>query len=948
MAKQVFQTTFAGRELIVETGQVAKQANGSVVVRYGESTVLTAAVMSKKMATGDFFPLQVNYEEKMYAAGKFPGGFMKREGRPSTDATLTARLIDRPIRPMFAEGFRNEVQVINTVLSYDENASAPMAAMFGSSLALSISDIPFDGPIAGVQVGYVDGQIIINPSQEQAEQSLLELTVAGTKHAINMVESGAKELSEEIMLEALLKGHEAVKELIAFQEEIVAAVGKEKAEVELLHVDAELQAEIIAAYNSDLQKAVQVEEKLAREAATQAVKDQVTAVYEEKYADHEEFDRIMRDVAEILEQMEHAEVRRLITEDKVRPDGRKVDEIRPLDAVVDFLPRVHGSGLFTRGQTQALSVLTLAPMGETQIIDGLDPEYKKRFMHHYNFPQYSVGETGRYGAPGRREIGHGALGERALAQVLPSLEEFPYAIRLVAEVLESNGSSSQASICAGTLALMTGGVPIKAPVAGIAMGLISDGNNYTVLTDIQGLEDHFGDMDFKVAGTRDGITALQMDIKIQGITAEILTEALAQAKKARFEILDVIEATIPEVRPELAPTAPKIDTIKIDVDKIKIVIGKGGETIDKIIAETGVKIDIDEEGNVSIYSSDQDAINRAKEIIAGLVREAKVDEVYRAKVVRIEKFGAFVNLFDKTDALVHISEMAWTRTNRVEDLVEIGDEVDVKVIKIDEKGRIDASMKALLPRPPKPEHDEKGEKSERPHRPRHHKDHKPKKEFTETPKDSEYEKEKCMGWWHETIDIVKENDPAARTTLEVLLTYPGVKALAAHRLSHFLWKYDFKLLARMHSQFWRFWTQIEIHPGAQIDSGVFIDHGSGLVIGETAIVEKGVLLYHGVTLGGTGKDCGKRHPTVRKGALISAHAQVIGPVEIGENAKVGAAAVVVADVPSDVTVVGIPAKIVRLHGKKDEPVIHEVEEKREYYVNKLEQAKDASHRSSGL
>ncbi|WP_078141054.1 polyribonucleotide nucleotidyltransferase, partial [Streptococcus pneumoniae] len=435
MAKQVFQTTFAGRELIVETGQVAKQANGSVVVRYGESTVLTAAVMSKKMATGDFFPLQVNYEEKMYAAGKFPGGFMKREGRPSTDATLTARLIDRPIRPMFAEGFRNEVQVINTVLSYDENASAPMAAMFGSSLALSISDIPFDGPIAGVQVGYVDGQIIINPSQEQAEQSLLELTVAGTKHAINMVESGAKELSEEIMLEALLKGHEAVKELIAFQEEIIAA------------------------YNSDLQKAVQVEEKLAREAATQAVKDQVTAVYEEKYADHEEFDRIMRDVAEILEQMEHAEVRRLITEDKVRPDGRKVDEIRPLDAVVDFLPRVHGSGLFTRGQTQALSVLTLAPMGETQIIDGLDPEYKKRFMHHYNFPQYSVGETGRYGAPGRREIGHGALGERALAQVLPSLEEFPYAIRLVAEVLESNGSSSQASICAGTLALMAGGVP---------------------------------------------------------------------------------------------------------------------------------------------------------------------------------------------------------------------------------------------------------------------------------------------------------------------------------------------------------------------------------------------------------------------------------------------------------------------------------------------------------
>ncbi|RRA78028.1 polyribonucleotide nucleotidyltransferase, partial [Streptococcus agalactiae] len=486
MSKQVFEMIFAGKKLVVETGQVAKQANGSVVVRYGDSTVLTAAVMSKKMSTGDFFPLQVNYEEKMYAAGKFPGGFNKREGRPSTDATLTARLIDRPIRPMFAEGFRNEVQVINTVLSFDENASAPMAAMFGSSLALSISDIPFNGPIAGVQVAYVDGNFIINPTAQEQEASALELTVAGTKEAINMVESGAKELSEEIMLEALLKGHEAVCELIAFQEEIVTAIGKEKAEVELLQVDPELQAEIIATHNIALQAAVQVEEKKAREAATEAVKEVVIGEYEARYAEHEEYDRIMRDVAEILEQMEHAEVRRLITEDKVRPDGRRVDEIRPLDAVIDFLPQVHGSGLFTRGQTQALSVLTLAPMGEAQIIDGLTPEYKKRFMHHYNFPQYSVGETGRYGAAGRREIGHGALGELALEQVLPSLEEFRYAIRLVAEVLESNGSSSQASICAGTLALMAGGVPIKAPVAGIAMGLISDGTNYTVLTDIQG------------------------------------------------------------------------------------------------------------------------------------------------------------------------------------------------------------------------------------------------------------------------------------------------------------------------------------------------------------------------------------------------------------------------------------------------------------------------------
>lgn len=703
MSKQTFETTFAGRPLVVEIGQVAKQANGAAVVRYGESTILSAAVMSKKMSTGDFFPLQVNYEEKMYAAGKFPGGFNKREGRPTTDATLTARLIDRPIRPMFAEGFRNEVQVINTVLSYDEDASAPMAAMFGSSLALSISDIPFNGPIAGVQVAYIDGEFIINPSAAQKEASLLELTVAGTKEAINMVESSAKELSEDIMLEALLKGHEAVRELIAFQEEIVAAVGKEKAEVELLQVDPELQAEIIAAYNADLQKAVQVEEKKAREAATEAVKEQVIAVYEERYADDENYETIMRDVAEILEQMEHAEVRRLITEDKIRPDGRRVDEIRPLDAEIDYLPKVHGSGLFTRGQTQALSVLTLAPMGETQIVDGLDPEYKKRFLHHYNFPQYSVGETGRYGAPGRREIGHGALGERALAQVLPSLEEFPYAIRLVAEVLESNGSSSQASICAGTLALMAGGVPIKAPVAGIAMGLISDGSNYTILTDIQGLEDHFGDMDFKVAGTREGITALQMDIKIEGITPQILKEALAQAKKARFEILDLIEATIPAPRAQLAPTAPKIDTIKIDVDKIKVVIGKGGETIDKIIEETGVKIDIDDEGNVSIYSSDQAAIDRTKEIIAGLVREAKVGEVYHAKVVRIEKFGAFVNLFDKTDALVHISEISWSRTANVSDVLEVGEEVDVKVIKVDDKGRVDASMKALLPRPPRSE-----------------------------------------------------------------------------------------------------------------------------------------------------------------------------------------------------------------------------------------------------
>lgn len=726
MAKQTFEMTFAGRPLVVEVGQVAKQANGAVVVRYGDTTVLSTAVMSKKMATADFFPLQVNYEEKMYAAGKFPGGFNKREGRPSTDATLTARLIDRPIRPMFAEGFRNEVQVINTVLSYDENASAPMAAMFGSSLALSISDIPFNGPIAGVQVAYAAEDFIINPSAADKEVSHLDLTVAGTKEAINMVESGAQELSENIMLQALLKGHEAIQELVDFQNYIVAAVGKEKAEVELLQVDADLKAEIETAYYDQLAKAVQVEEKLAREAATQAVKEEVLASYQERFAEDDDKDTILRDVAEILEQMEHAEVRRLITEDKVRPDGRRVDEIRPLDAEIDFLPKVHGSGLFTRGQTQALSVLTLAPMSDTQLVDGLDPEYKKRFLHHYNFPQYSVGETGRYGAPGRREIGHGALGERALAQVLPSVEEFPYAIRLVAEVLESNGSSSQASICAGTLALMAGGVPIKAPVAGIAMGLISDGTNYTVLTDIQGLEDHFGDMDFKVAGTRQGITALQMDIKISGITPAILEEALAQAKVARFEILDVIESMIAEPRPELAPTAPKIDSVQIPVDKIKVVIGKGGETIDKIIAETGVTIDIDEEGLVQIFSSDQDAIDRAKTIISDLVREAKVGEVYTVPVVRIEKFGAFVHLFNKTDALVHISELAWKRTEHVEDVVKVGDMVTVKIIKIDEKGRVDASIKTLLPKPEKIEDGENGGESRHRrrshHKPHHHKE----------------------------------------------------------------------------------------------------------------------------------------------------------------------------------------------------------------------------------
>ncbi|MDR1568422.1 MAG: polyribonucleotide nucleotidyltransferase [Streptococcaceae bacterium] len=694
--KKVFSTDWANRPLIVEIGQVAKQANGAVVVRYGDTTVLSAVVMSKGMRDGDFFPLTVNYEEKMYAAGKIPGGFLKREGRPSTDATLTARLIDRPIRPMFADGFRNEVQITNTVLSYDADNSAAMAAMFGSSLALSISDIPFNGPIAGVEVGYIDGELVLNPTAEQYEQSLLELSVAGTKDAINMVESGAKELSEEVMLSALIKGHAAIKELVSFQEEIVKAVGKEKADVELLQVNKVLEAEINDLYYSELAQAVQVEEKLAREAATNAVRDKVIAIYEEKFAEDEDRLRKNREVVEILEKMEHAEVRRLITEDKVRPDGRKVDEIRPLEAEIDFLPRVHASGLFTRGQTQALSVLTLAPLSEAQTIDGLDVGYKKRFIHHYNFPQYSVGSTGRAMSPGRREIGHGALGERALAQIIPSVEEFPYAIRLVADVLESNGSSSQASICAGTLALMAGGVPIKAPVAGIAMGLISDGSNYTILTDIQGLEDHFGDMDFKVAGTKTGITALQMDIKIEGITEEILREALAQAQTARFQILETITAAISEPRQEVSKYAPKIDFLKIEENQIKVVIGKGGEQINKIIDETGVKIDIDETGLVSIYSDDAEAIKRAKAIIEQLTKAAKVGETYLAKVVRIEKFGAFVNLFEGTDALVHISQLANERVGKVEDVVKLGDEILVKVTEVDDRGRVNASRKALL------------------------------------------------------------------------------------------------------------------------------------------------------------------------------------------------------------------------------------------------------------
>ncbi|KRN88916.1 polyribonucleotide nucleotidyltransferase [Ligilactobacillus ceti] len=700
MDKHVFEIEINNKPMKVEIGEVAKQANGAVVVRYGDTTVLSAAVGSSEAGQGDFFPLTINYNEKLYAAGKVPGGFLKREGKPSEHATLTARLIDRPIRPLFPEGYRNEVQVTNTVLSVDPDCSPEVAAMLGSSLALGVSDIPFEGPIAGVNVGRVDGELIICPTIEQKEKSDLDITVAGTAQAINMVESGANEISEEEILAGLMAGHAEVQRLCAFQSEIIKEIGKEKMIPEILTVSQELKAEINEKIAAEMRAAILTEEKLAREENIANLKAEYVEAYTNKFTEAEltadEINEKITEVKAILEDLEKQIVRELITVDKIRPDGRKVDEIRPLDAQVDYLPRVHGSGLFTRGQTQALSVLTLGQLSEHQIIDDLGVVESKRFLHHYNFPQFCVGGTGRNGAPGRREIGHGALGERALLPVIPDEETFPYTIRLVAEVLESNGSSSQASICASTLALMAGGVPIKAPVAGIAMGLVKENDDYTILTDIQGLEDHLGDMDFKVAGTTAGITALQMDIKTDGITREILEEALAQAKKARLQILDVITTTIPKYRDELSEYAPKIDVIKIDKDKIKVVIGKGGETINKIIDETGVTIDIDEDGTVRIASSDQAAITRAKEIIEVLTKEVKVGEIYDAKVVRIEKFGAFVQVLPGKQALVHISQLSNERVKDVESVVSIGDTLQVKITEIDRQNRINASHKVLL------------------------------------------------------------------------------------------------------------------------------------------------------------------------------------------------------------------------------------------------------------
>ncbi|ETT85905.1 polyribonucleotide nucleotidyltransferase [Viridibacillus sp. FSL R5-0477] len=690
--KKVYTYEWAGRPLQIEVGQLAKQANGSVLVRYGETVVLSNATASKHPKPLDFFPLTVNYEEKLYAVGKIPGGFIKREGRPSEKAVLTSRLIDRPIRPLFPDGFRNEVQVISMVMSADQDCPSEMAAMLGSSLALMVSDIPFDGPIAGVQVGLVDGEFIVNPTVAQWENSTINLIVAGTKDAINMVEAGALEVPEEKMLEAIMFGHEEIKKIIAFQETIAAEVGKEKMEVILHGINEELYAEINAEFGTKMVAAIQTYEKHAREEAINAVKAEVVAKYEEAEAD----EATLKQVGEILDKMVKEEVRRLITEDKIRPDGRKLDEIRPLSSEVSLLPRAHGSGLFTRGQTQALSVCTLGALGDVQIIDGLGVEESKRFMHHYNFPQFSVGETGPIRGPGRREIGHGALGERALEAVIPNEKDFPYTIRCVSEVLESNGSTSQASICASTLAMMDAGVPLKAPVAGIAMGLIKKDEHYSILTDIQGMEDHLGDMDFKVAGTAKGVTALQMDIKIDGLSNQILEEALTQAKIGRMHILESMLATMPERRDHLSKYAPKIIMVKINPDKIRDVIGPGGKQINKIIEETGVKIDTEQDGTIYISSVDEAMNARAKEIIENIVREAVVGEYYMGKVKRIEKFGAFVQIFPGKDGLLHISEIQEERTKAVEDVLKLEDELLVKVIEIDNQGRVNLSRKVVL------------------------------------------------------------------------------------------------------------------------------------------------------------------------------------------------------------------------------------------------------------
>ena len=710
MDKKVFELDFYGRKIVVEHGQVAKQADGAVLVRYGDTVVLSTAVVSKSAnLLSDFFPLMVLYQEKLYSVGKIPGGFIKREGRPTDAATLAARMIDRPLRPLFPEDFKNEVQIVNTVLSVDQDNSPELTALLGSSLCVSISKIPFNGPVAAVKVGRINGEFIINPTVEQAEESDIDLTVAGTRDAINMVEAGAREASEDDMLEALMFGHEAIKKLIAFEEEVIKAIGVEKMEYEKLEITDELRSEVDTYVRERLDKALRIKDKLEKYAAIDSLQEEVVEKYKNENEDTmkpEELNELLTKVALIFHGIEYELFRNIVVKEKTRADGRAMDEIRPLSTDIDLLPRTHGSALFTRGQTQSLATVTLGALGEHQILDGLGIEDAKRFMLHYNFPPFSVGETGRYGAPGRREIGHGALGERALSYVIPSEEEFPYTIRVVSEILESNGSSSQATICAGTMALMAAGVPIKKPVAGIAMGLITHEDDYTILTDIQGMEDHLGDMDFKVAGTRDGITALQMDIKIDGINREILKEALAQAKKARFEILDVIEKQIAKPREDVSKYAPKTEVFMINPDKIKDVIGRGGEMITKIILEcsnvntvndiNAVKVDLEDDGRVIIYHTDRDIINRTAERIKNIAREVEIGKTYTCKVVNVEDFGIFVELWPGCEGLIHVSQLDTKRVDKPSDLFKVGDEVIAIATGYDKKGKLNLSRKDLL------------------------------------------------------------------------------------------------------------------------------------------------------------------------------------------------------------------------------------------------------------
>lgn len=710
MDKKVFELDFYGRKIVVEHGQVAKQADGAVLVRYGDTVVLSTAVVSKSAnLLSDFFPLMVLYQEKLYSVGKIPGGFIKREGRPTDAATLAARMIDRPLRPLFPEDFKNEVQIVNTVLSVDQDNSPELTALFGSSLATCISKIPFNGPVAAVKVGRVDGKFVINPTVEQSEKSDIDLTVAGTKDAINMVEAGAREASEDDMLEALMFGHEAIKKLIAFEEEVISAIGVEKMEYEKLEITDELRSEVDSIVRDRLDKALRIKDKLEKYSAIDNLEEEVIKKYKSENEDTmrpEELKELLTKVALIFHGIEYELFRNIVVKEKTRADGRKMDEIRPLSTDIDLLPRCHGSALFTRGQTQSLATVTLGALGEHQILDGLGIEDAKRFMLHYNFPPFSVGETGRYGAPGRREIGHGALGERALSYVIPSEEEFPYTIRVVSEILESNGSSSQATICAGTMALMAAGVPIKKPVAGIAMGLITHEDDYTILTDIQGMEDHLGDMDFKVAGTRDGITALQMDIKIDGINREILKEALAQAKKARFEILDVIEKQIDKPREDVSKYAPKTEVFMINPDKIKDVIGRGGEMITKIILEcsnvntvndiNAVKVDLEDDGRVIIYHTDRDVINRTADRIKDIAREVEIGKTYTCRVVSIQDFGIFVELWPGCEGLIHVSQLDTKRVDKPSDLFKVGDEVIAIATGYDKKGKLNLSRKDLL------------------------------------------------------------------------------------------------------------------------------------------------------------------------------------------------------------------------------------------------------------